>query len=398
MSASFTSQETSVGLSPGGHHELPPAPAGGGSDQGNSATSARLGLSPADRFDEKSAIGNRILHLSQEPGVSDFYVTPWEPLVYRKNGILYTDSVVFQPQTEFRVVPGTVDYALEIGNRRYRASRMVTRGRFRWVMRLLPDHIPTPAEIMLPGAALKAFMEADHGLFLICGATGSGKSTSIASMVMARASQRREHVITFEDPIEYLYPRELPSLISQREVGSDEPDFTHSLRAALRQAPDVIVVGEIRDGETAEIALQASETGHVVVATMHTSTAAQTAQRYLKLIPSERFENALLSFADSVQLIMCQKLLFDQNRDRRFPVQEVLLPYDAVTGMIRRADFKRLEHELETGTSKGMQNFDYSLQLREYEGWAPVSERPTGFSDQEIADYFTQNKLSQHVL
>jgi flavin-dependent dehydrogenase len=144
---------------------------------------------------------------------------------------------------------------------------MVTKGRLRWVLRLLPNVIPKPEEIKVPPAAMKSFLEAKNGLFLICGPTGSGKSTTIASMVLSRAKRRREHVISFEDPIEFVYPEDLPSLISQREMGNDEIDFGKALRAALRQAPDVILVGEIRDGETAEIALQAADTGHVVVAT-----------------------------------------------------------------------------------------------------------------------------------
>jgi len=130
-------------------------------------------------------------------------------------------------------------------------------------MRLLPNHIPTPQQISLPPQALKAYLEAENGLFLVCGATGSGESTMIASMIKARAERRREHIITFEDPIEYILPTNLPSLVTQREMGSDELDFGMSLRASLRQAPDVIMVGKIRDGLTAEIALQASETGQL---------------------------------------------------------------------------------------------------------------------------------------
>ncbi len=338
-------------------------------------------------LDERSPLGNRILHLAQQSGISDFYITPWERVLYRRNGELISDSFVFQPEQALPVTPGCEDYAWQIGPLRFRVNRLTTRGRLRWVLRLLPSQIPTPEQISLPPASMKAFLEAENGLILVCGATGSGKSTTIASLVTARASRRREHVITFEDPIEYILPTTLPSLVTQREIGSDELDFGNSLRAALRQAPDVIVVGEIRDGETAEIALQAAETGHVVVATMHTSSAAQTVQRFLKLIPSERMENAMLSFADSMRMILCQRLMFDQARDRRFPIHEILFPYDSVTGMIRRGDFKRLDHELETGTTKGMQNFDHSLKQREYEGWTPSIKRKTGYSEHEVAEF-----------
>ena len=343
-------------------------------------------------IDERSALGNRILHLSQTHNISDFYITPWEQLIYRKNGEMHFDSFVYQPETSLAITPGTSDYAWQLGPLRFRVNQLVTRGRLRWVMRLLPDQIPTPEQISLPPQALKAYLEAENGLFLVCGATGSGKSTTIASMIAARAQRRREHVITFEDPIEYILPTDLPTLVTQREMGTDEMNFGSSLRAALRQAPDVIMIGEIRDGETAEIALQAAETGHVVIATMHTSSAAQTVQRFLKLIPSERIENSMLSFADSMRMILCQQLLFDDKKDRRFGIHEILFPYDSVTGMIRRGDFKRLDHELETGTTKGMQSFEFSMGVRELEGWKSSARKPTGFSDHEVAEYLHLEK------
>jgi len=341
---------------------------------------------------EKTPLGFRILHLAKAEGVSDFYVTPWEQLSYKINGELVYDSFVYQPEQALTVTPGCVDYAMEIGDCRFRVSRMTTRGRLRWVMRLLPSEIPSPDAISCPPAALKSFLENKHGLFLVCGATGSGKSTTIASMLTARAAMRQEHVISFEDPIEYVLPTNLPSLISQREIGADELDFSSSLRAALRQAPDVIVIGEIRDGQTAEIALQAAETGHAVVATLHTSSAAQTVQRFLKLVPSERMENAMLSFADSMRMILCQRLLLDEQRGKRFPIHELLLEYDSVCGVIRRGEFKKLDHELETGMARGMFSFEHSLKQKEYDGWRPNVKAKTGYSDHEVQEYlYAQN-------
>jgi twitching motility protein PilT len=339
-------------------------------------------------FHEHSPLGHRILHLAADSAVSDFYITPWEPLNYKYNGKLRFDSFVYQPRVPFQYGPGCEDYAMSVAGRRFRVSRMMTQGRPRWVMRLLPESIPDLERIMVPPASVKAFLEAKNGLFLVCGATGSGKSTTIASLVKARAERRQEHVITFEDPIEYLYPSGLPSLISQREMGSDEHDFVSSLRAALRQAPDVIVVGEIRDGQTAEIALQAAETGHVVVATLHTSSAAQTVQRFLKLVPSERVETAMLSFADSLRAILCQRLLLDETQGKRFPIHELLLQYDSVCALIRRGEFKKLDQELEVGQSKGMFSFEHSLEERQLQGFRPpAGSRATGFSAHEVKDY-----------
>lgn len=322
-----------------------------------------LNLSP------DSPAGLRFKELCEDPRISDFYLTANEPMAYKRNGQLIYDSTVFEIQTPDHIEPGCVDSALNLHGRRYRVSQLVTMGKLRWVLRLLPNQIPEPTDVKVPLPALKAFLEAKNGLFLICGPTGSGKSTTIASMVLHRARRRREHIISFEDPIEFVYPENLPSLVSQREMGTDETDFGMALRSALRQAPDVIIVGEIRDGETAEIALQASETGHVVVATLHTSSAAQTVQRFLKLIPSDRLESSQASMADSVRLIMCQRLLLDENQGKRFPIHEVLLQYDGVVNIIRRGDFKKLDQELETGWKRGMFNFEKSMELRSADGF-----------------------------
>jgi len=337
---------------------------------------------------EHSPLGRRIMQIAETTGVSDFYVTPWEPLLYKKNGELIFDPFVYQPETNIPVIPGCEDYAMMIGPYRFRVNRMTSRGRFRWVLRLLPSEIPTVEQIRVPQAAVKSFMEAKNGLFLICGPTGSGKTTTIAAMNLHRAMRRREHFVTFEDPIEYLYPTQgISSLISQREMGSDDHDFGTALRGSLRQAPDVIMIGEIRDGTTAEIALQAAETGHVVVATLHTSSAAQTVQRFLKLIPSDRLESAQSTMADILRLIMCQRLILDEEKGRRFAVHEILLQYSSVANLIRRGEFKKLDQELETGSKRGMQSFDHSLETRISEGWKPCVRKVTGFSSQEVAEY-----------
>ncbi|HRJ70672.1 MAG TPA: ATPase, T2SS/T4P/T4SS family [Terrimicrobiaceae bacterium] len=335
-----------------------------------------------------SPVALRIHELASAEGISDFYLTPQEQLCYKHNGQLIYDELIFQMTVPERLEPGCDDSAMDLYNHRFRVSQMVTQGKLRWVLRLLPDEIPEPHRIKVPPPAIKAFLEARNGLFLICGSTGSGKSTTIASMVLHRARRRREHVITFEDPIEFVYPENLPSLISQREMGSDEVDFGKALRAALRQAPDVIIIGEIRDGETAEIALQAAETGHVVVATLHTSSASQTVQRFLKLIPSDRLESAQETLADTMRLIMCQRLLLDEAQRKRFPIHEVLLQYDGVINIIRRGDFKKLDQELETGWKRGMYNFDKSIELRAADGFrSSAGVRNMENSWEEIEDY-----------
>jgi twitching motility protein PilT len=213
-------------------------------------------------------------------------------------------------------------------------------------------------------------------------------------MIKYRAERRREHVVTFEDPIEFVHPDGMPSLMSQREMGEDEIDFGSSLKAALRQAPDVILVGEIRDGETAEIALQAAETGHVVVATLHTSTVAQTVQRFLKLIPSDRVENAQATLADVLRMILCQRLMKDSDKGKRFAIHELLLQYDSTANLIRRGEFKKLDQELETGWKKGMGNFERSMEQREAEGWKVnrAVYETTGYTADEVEDFLRKEE------
>lgn len=337
---------------------------------------------------EDNPVALRMKELAVAAGISDFYLTPGDPLSYKYNGQLIYDDVVFDMAVPAVIPPGHHDSAVDLHGFRFRVNQMVTQGRLRWVMRLLPSTIPRPQDIKVPPPALKAFLEARYGLFLVCGPTGSGKSTTIASMVMHRAMRRREHVISFEDPIEFVYPDGLPSLISQREMGSDEMDFGKALRASLRQAPDVIIIGEIRDGETAEIALQASETGHVVVASLHTSSVSQTVQRFLKLIPSDRMENAQETMADMLRLVLCQRLLLDQKQSKRFPIHEVMLQYDGVINVIRRGDFKKLDQELETGWKRGMFNFSKSVEIRGVEGFEALAGKAlAGNSWEEIEDY-----------
>ncbi len=343
-------------------------------------------------LDEQTPLGQRVLQLCQSGGVSDFYITPWEPILYKLNGHMRYDTFVWQPEQAIPVVPGTEDYAMTLANRRFRVNRMTTRGKYRWVLRLLPEGIPDPGDIAVPPGAIKAIMEAKNGVFLICGPTGSGKSTTIASMLKYRAERRREHMVTFEDPIEYVYPENMPTLVSQREVGTDEMDFAGALRASLRQAPDVIVVGEIRDGETAEIALQAAETGHVVVATLHTSSAAGTVQRFLKLIPSERVEAAQNSLADILRMILCQRLVLDDERGRRFAVHELLLQYDSTANLIRRGEFKKLDQELETGWKRGMISWERSFEMRELEGWHHSVKPQSGYTEDEVLSYLSSGQ------
>ena len=351
----------------------------------------------------------QLLKAMLDKGASDLHITTSSPPQLRIDGDLVplrtdpltpvdTKQLCYSILTDQQKLRFEEDQELDLSFgvknlARFRANIFMQRGAVAGAFRIVPFNIIPLEDLGLP-PVITDLCEKPRGLVLITGPTGSGKSTTIASMILERAKRRQEHVLTFEDPIEFVYPSGIPSLVSQREIGTDELDFNKSLRAALRQAPDVILVGEIRDGETAEIALQAAETGHVVVATLHTSSAAQTVQRYLKLIPSDRMENAMLSFADSIRGILCQRLLFDENRGKRFPIHELLLPYDSVCGMIRRGEFKNLDQELEAGFTRGMVSFERCLNMRMADGWKPSTARKTGYTEHEVYDFLSKEQLT----
>ena len=222
---------------------------------------------------ERSALGNRILHLSSQHGISDFYITPWEQLMFRKNGELNLDSFVYQPENELEIQPGCLDYAMMIGPLRFRVNKMVTRGRLRWVLRLLPTETPTPEQILLPPAAMKSFLEAENGLFLVCGATGSGKSTTLNAM-LRELNRPEDNILTLENPVE----DEIAGVIHCDLKNSSE--FKPMITSFMRSDPDIILMGEVRDIDSAELAIEAAITGHKVLTTIHCPRASQIIERF----------------------------------------------------------------------------------------------------------------------
>jgi twitching motility protein PilT len=199
-------------------------------------------------------------------------------------------------------------------------------------------------------------------LILICGPTGAGKTTTLASFLKWRGSHRREHIITLEDPIEYTYPEDTAALFSQREVGTHVESFPRGLRAALRQRPHVILVGEVRDQDTAEVALQAAETGHLVLASFHTGTPEEAVQRYLQLIPESRQEFTRAILATVLEMVVCQKLITLPG-GRRFAIHEVMRRNTAVSNCIRKGNWTGMRQQIALGKNQGQQDFKLSLEI-----------------------------------
>jgi twitching motility protein PilT len=210
--------------------------------------------------------------------------------------------------TENLIAEGSCDSSYELqGKARFRVNIFSQQGCYSIVMRKLETEIPTIQGMNLPDA-FEQIAQEKNGIVLVTGATGSGKSTSLAAMLNAINEQKSVHVVTLEDPVEFVHPQK-KSTFNQREMGTDFDNFANGLRAALRQAPKVILVGEMRDRETVEIALSAAETGHLVASTLHTVDAGQTINRILGMFPSEEEHQIRIRLADTVRWIVCQRLL-----------------------------------------------------------------------------------------
>jgi len=257
---------------------------------------------------------------------------------------------------------GSVDLSYSLAQRtRFRVSIFSQRGSYSVVLRVIPNRIPTVEELGLP-PQVNEITEERTGIVLVTGPTGSGKSTTLAAVINKLNHEKAIHVITIEDPIEYLYPA-LQATINQREIGADTENFAHALRAALRQAPKVILVGEMRDVETINTALEASETGHLVLSTLHTIDASKTIDRIVGVFPKNEERQIRTRFSQSFQWIISQRLV-PRKDGSRMAVCEILRGTARTRDYIREGEKegKSLLDAMEDGALEGMQTFDSELQ------------------------------------
>jgi twitching motility protein PilT len=242
---------------------------------------------------------------------------------------------------------------------RFRCNIYRDRGNVAGAFRLIPARIPTIRELNLP-PILEDITRKPRGLVLVTGPTGSGKSTTLAAMIGVINSERSCHIITIEDPIEYLHPHKM-SIINQREVGHDTKSFAAALRSALREDPDVILVGEMRDLETMSTAITAAETGHLVFATLHTNNAAQTVERIIDVFPTSQQDQVRVQLANTLVAVISQQLLPRADGPGRVPACEVMICTPAIRNLIREMKFHQIPSIIQTSGEIGMQTMDQSL-------------------------------------
>jgi twitching motility protein PilT len=308
--------------------------------------------------------------ISKDQAISDLHLTAKNKPVIRYNGQLKSyksypkklelkeieeiaKELMNQDQWNHFIEYGEVDFSYGIpGYCRFRVNAFKQRGSISMALRIIPQDIPTIEELGLPDILKKLAMQR-KGLVLCTGPTGSGKSTTLASMIDVINNNKNAHVITLEDPIEYLHSHN-NSIVHQREVGSDTKSFANGLRAALRQDPDIILVGEMRDLETISIALEASETGHLVLATLHTNDAPSTVERIIDVFPAHQQQQVRIQLSSAISGIISQQLLPRKDGESRVAALEILIATSAVRNIIREGKTHQLVSAMQTGSKYGM--------------------------------------------
>ena len=315
---------------------------------------------------------DKLLEHTVSSEASDLHLSVGKPPVIRKSGSLkpLSERSLSPEDTETIVSAlsdsnhrsqlessGSTDFAFTFkGGIRFRVSAFKQKGTYGLVLRRIPSKIYSLDEIGLP-ENVRDLVSRPRGLILVTGPTGSGKSTTLASMINEINTHRDVHIITIEDPIEY-YHEHKRSLVTQREIGEDVAGFADALRSALRQDPDVLLVGEMRDLETMEAAITASETGHLVFATLHTTGAARTVDRIIDVFPSARQDQVRVQLASTLLVVISQLLLPKKDSSGVVAAFEIMVATPSIQNLIRENKTFRIDSDIQTGSKFGMKSLD----------------------------------------
>ncbi|MCX7625850.1 MAG: type IV pilus twitching motility protein PilT, partial [Candidatus Sumerlaeaceae bacterium] len=322
---------------------------------------------------------NEMLKLVVEREASDLHISVGKPAVMRLHGVLdVVDPHIITPEDSDRLMreitppryqqmiqeTGSADFAYAYSDMaRFRCAVFRARGNISIVMRLIPSKILTFDQLGLPRDSIIEVLHAHRGLVLVTGPTGSGKTTTLATMIDYINSERYCHIITIEDPLEYIHPHK-KAIVTHRELHVDTPSFAYALRGALRQDPDVILVGEMRDLETMEAAITAAETGHLVFATLHTVSASETVNRIIDAFPVNQQEQIRAVLSVALRTIIAQTLVPRASGKGRVAAYEILHNTPAVANLIREKKVNRIISTIQTSAKQGMITLDdYLLNL-----------------------------------
>lgn len=316
-----------------------------------------------------------LLEIAKQNNASDVHITVGIPPKMRVNGELVsmdfprllpadTDAilraVMNQKQVEIMEKKGEVDFSFSIPSLgRYRVNVFHQRGSLAASIRLVATQIPKPEDLGLPKAVIELYKK-KRGLVLVTGPTGSGKSTTLASLIDKINDNKSSHIITLEDPIEYLHHHK-NSMVNQREIGIDSQNYANALRAALREDPDVILVGEMRDLETIQTAITAAETGHLVFSTLHTIGAASTIDRIIDVFPPHQQQQIRVQLAMVLEGVISQQLIPTSDKHGRVAAFEVMLMNVAIKNLIREGKTFQIDSMIQTGKKYGMCTMDDAL-------------------------------------
>ncbi len=341
----------------------------------NRAAQASRGTADAGNSGGTSASFDQLLAQAVRNRASDVLLIAGAPVALRVNGVL--SSVAGQPLTgedtrafllplmgpaqaqDLQKTKAADLCFTRPGIGRFRANIHYQRGTLAGTIRLLPEKIPTLESLHLPGG-LRRFAESRQGLVLVTGPTGSGKSSTLAALIDLINTHRHDHIVTIEDPVEYVHSNR-SSIVEQIEVGHDAPDFASSIRSILRQTPDVILVGEMRDQETIATALTIAETGHLVFSTLHTNDSSQAVSRILDAFPAGNQPQIRQQLSLALLAIVAQQLVPGIDGATRYPAVEIMVATSGVRSLIRKGDDHQLYSAIATGREAGMTTMEQSL-------------------------------------
>lgn len=317
----------------------------------------------------------KLLKIAMDQHASDLQITVGVPPVMKVRGELqYIGSErlgvrdaerlvheLFPNETAYQdfLASGDKDFSVSIpGLGRFRVNTFMQRGSSAAAIRLVYTELPDPHELLIPQSVLDLY-KYNKGLILVTGPTGSGKSTTLSCIIDLINSTRKCHILTLEEPIEFLH-RHKNSIVNQREIGQDTQSYARALRSALRESPDVILIGEMRDLETISIAMTAAETGHLVLSTLHTLGAAKTIDRIIDAFPADQQHQIRIQLSTVLQAVVSQQLLPSPERGR-VAAFEVMIASNAIRNLIRESKTYQIDSTIHMGRNEGMMSMDYSI-------------------------------------